>query len=68
MSPTFRRLTWISNIFYDTMGNQALASSAIIKKHDQLRMKLGSLRFIPKSIKALQGKALACQQRENYSN
>ena len=46
IKPTFSRLTWISNIFYDTMGNQAgakrcckqYASSAIIKKPDQLRM------------------------------
>ncbi len=30
LEPTFRRLNWISNIFYDTMGNQAIASSAII--------------------------------------
>ncbi|MDJ0688502.1 MAG: hypothetical protein QNJ41_08325 [Xenococcaceae cyanobacterium MO_188.B32] len=60
------------------MGNQAIseagtpsviASSAIIKKHDQLRMKLGFLRFIQKSMKPLPGIiALACKQRENYSN
>ena len=41
LDPTFGRLTSISNIFYDTMGNQVIASSAIIKKPDQLRMKLG---------------------------
>ena len=32
LEPTFRRLTWISNIFYDTMANQANLRSLIIKK------------------------------------
>ena len=50
------------------MGDQAIASSAIIKKPDQLRMKLGLMILILKSMKPLQDIALGCKQRENYSN
>ena len=59
------------------MGNQAIseagtpsviASSAIIKKSDQLRMKLGLMIFLQKSMKPLQVIAFTCKQRENYSN